>query len=186
MIKIHSKVIEGIIIMENKNVVFSTPWFKIVAKEFTKDTSPYYVIESSDCVSIIALTHDKEILLVKQYRPTLSEETLEVPSGHIENIETPEKAIYRELLEETGYMANDVELLGVLTPDTGRAGHKVWCYFASNVIQVKEHEPAEINELVKCSPSKLLQFIQSGEMKHALDIAAIFLAIQKGKLSLKI
>lgn len=168
--------------MNDNKVVYSTPYFSIVAKEFANSKLPYYVIEAMDCVSIIALTDDKYVLLVQQYRHTLDKESLELPSGHIEKMETPEDAARRELLEETGFIAENLELLGCLIPDTGRMGHKLWCYLSPYVTQLKNYDSTEITKVIKCSRHELLQYIQQGELKHALDIAAIFLAIQKGKL----
>ena len=169
--------------MSVNNIVFSTPWFSIVAKEIKNTQSPYYIMDATDCVSIIAMSKDKQVLLVRQYRPTMDIETLELPSGHIEPGETPVQAAHRELLEETGYIAENLELLRVLVPETGRIGFKSWCYFASNVTWVKNPDAKEILALIKCNQDKLLDYIKSGEINNALDIAIIFLSIQNKKLS---
>lgn len=171
---------------DNKDIVLSTPWFNVTAITVDKLLHPYYVVEASDCVSIIAQTEGKEVLLVRQYRPTINEETIELPSGHIESAETPEKAAFRELLEETGYSAKKLELLGILATDTGRLGYKLWCFFASDLNKVKSSDviAREITELFKCKSDDLLKYIEDGKIIHAQDIAVIFLALQKGKLRL--
>jgi ADP-ribose pyrophosphatase len=170
--------------LSNKEVVFSTPWFQVVAKKNKNFSQPYYIVDAPDCVSVFATTIDNQVLLVQQYRPTLDSETLELPSGHIEKRESSEEAARRELLEETGYEADRLELLGAIATDTGRLGYKLWCYFAPNVIKVKEPEPTDGIKLVECSPDELMQHINNGVIIHAQDIAALFLSVQKGKLVL--
>lgn len=170
--------------MSNKEVVFSTPWFQVVAKKIESLSSPYYIVKAPDCVSVFATTTDNQVLLVQQYRPTLDSETLELPSGHIEKMESPEEAACRELMEETGYQVDKLELLGTIATDTGRLGNKLWCYFAPNVTRIKEPESTDGIKLVKCAPEELLQHINDGVIIHAQDIATLFLSVQKGKLVL--
>ncbi len=62
----------------------------------------YYVLEYSNWVNAVAVTEDNKILLVKQYRHAAGIVSLEIPGGVIDGDETPEHAIRRELLEETG------------------------------------------------------------------------------------
>ena len=171
--------------MPDNEEVFSTPWFQIVAKNFNGSSKPYYVVESTDCVSILAITENNEVLLVKQYRPTLDCETLELPSGHIEESEDAEEAACRELLEETGYESEKLEFLGILATDTGRLGNKLWCYFAPKVKKaniIVRRDATEKIELVKCSPEELVQYIRNGKIFQTQDIASCFLSIQKKKL----
>ena len=59
--------------------------------------------------------------------------TLELPSGHVEDDEDPQSAARKELREETGFIANDLILLGTLSPDTGRLSNRMWCFFAPAV-----------------------------------------------------
>src|SRR5258708_7972824 len=101
-------------------VVFSVPWFDIVERAVAGSAPPYYVLRTSDYVSVLAATKQGSLLLVRQFRPAVSEETLELPSGHVEAGELPEAAARRELTEETGFEAKHFELLGTLTPDPGR------------------------------------------------------------------
>ena len=165
-----------------RETVFSTPWFNIEAKTVNGIESPYYALTLLDYVSILAITDDAEVLIVKQYRPVIEEQTFEMPSGHIEEGQTPEEAARRELLEETGYEAKDLELLGVLNPDLGRLSNKLWCFFASNVIKREDLYLEEGIELLKCSMDQLMNFIKEGKLNHAMNVALLFLAAQKKKL----
>src|SRR5205814_662663 len=106
-------------IVERK-VEFATPWFELVAKRVEGEKAPYYALRMTDYVAVVAVTGEKELVLVRQYRPAVERFTLELPSGHVEKNETPEEAAKRELVEECGLEAGTMELLGKLISDTGR------------------------------------------------------------------
>ena len=112
--------------------VFETKWFTVV-EEPQASGDPFYMLELPDYVSVIALTPARELLFVRQHRPVVGRETLELPSGHVDPGERPEDAARRELLEETGFDAPKLELLGTLVPDVGRLANRMWCYFAADV-----------------------------------------------------
>ncbi len=115
-----------------ERVEFSTPWFEIVAKQFENDDAPHYSLRTKDYVSVVALSCEGRLVLVRQFRPAVGRMTLELPSGHVEDGESPEHAARRELLEETGHAAETFQFLGNLSPDTGRLGNRMWCFFAAN------------------------------------------------------
>lgn len=163
----------------SNETVFSTPWFDVKAKCYHGSQDPYYILKLLDYVSIIAITKDGQILLVEQYRPVVEDNTLELPSGHVEEGESPEEAACRELLEETGYKANKVRLLGTLIPDTGRLGNKMWCYFAPDVVKVYDCPTEADIKLVKCSIKTLMLWIKQGKINHALNIATVHMGIDQ-------
>ncbi len=67
---------------------------------------------------------------MRQFRPAVGGATLEVPSGHVDEGETPEETARKELIEETGYVADRFELLTTVSPAIGRFTNKMWCFFA--------------------------------------------------------
>ena len=167
------------------DVVYSTPWFKLLAKTVQGSVSDgtYYALQPSDYVTVLAVTPQQQILLVRQYRPAVETYTLEFPSGNVDPGETPEQSIRRELIEETGYQATDLELLGFLKPDTGRLANNLWCYFAPNVQPHPANLPPEAGiELVLYTPAELGQALREGRLDHALHLAILCLAFIKQKL----
>src|SRR5271154_83536 len=135
---------------DNDEVVFQTKWFDIAARRSPGQADPHYVINSSDFVTIVAVTTEGKLLLVRQFRPAAGQATLEVPSGHVEKGENPEIAARKELLEETGHVADRFELLATVSPAIGRFTNRMWCYFAPDArpTEYSEYEIESGIELV--------------------------------------
>lgn len=74
----------------------------------------FLLMDGYDWVNLFALTTNKEIILVKQYRHGADCETLELPGGCIEPNRNPAASAKRELQEETGYSVSKIEPLGSL------------------------------------------------------------------------
>ncbi len=167
----------------DRAVAFVTPWFKVIAKKIATDKQPSYSLEMLDYVSVVAVTAEDQIVLVRQYRPVVERFTLELPSGHVEAQETPEQAAQRELLEETGFRAGHWELLGDLAPDTGRLGNRLWCFFASGLEPVSGQPREPGIETVYYHKAEFLQLIMQLKFDHAHDLAVLFLAqARRGKI----
>jgi ADP-ribose pyrophosphatase len=71
----------------------------------------YDVKKEPKVVTILGLTEEKMVILVRQFRPGPEKVLLELPGGGLENGELPEEAARREFLEETGY-TGEFELAG--------------------------------------------------------------------------
>ena len=171
--------------MTDDGVVFSVPWFDILERSANGTAQPHYLLRTSDYVSVLAAIPDGSLLLVRQYRPAVQALTLELPSGHIEDGESPEAAARRELAEETGYEAETLIHLGTLAPDTGRMTNKLWCYYATGAMPLRSEVPREHGvELIRMAPGELLRRVNSGEINHALTLAVLMLAAVKGRLPL--
>jgi len=169
----------------SRTSAFSTPWFSITAKTIGGHPQPYYALECSDYVSVCAVTPQGQVLLVQQYRPAVESETLEFVCGHVDPGETPEQAARRELLEETGFEAPTLELLGTLVSDTGRLTNRIWCFFAQDVIPGRTTSSEEGLTLVACSVPELLSHAtQEGRLNQAFSMALMFLLCRSRKLGL--
>lgn len=167
----------------DRQEVFATKFFRVVAAA-EGGAEPYYMLELPDYVSVVALTPARELLLVRQYRPVVRRHTLELPAGHVERDEAPEDAARRELLEETGFEAGQLDLLGTLVPDVGRLANRMWCYFASDVRRSdRPHDREAGVSLVVVPERDALARAADGTVDHALNLAPLFLAVASGRLS---
>jgi len=156
----------------------------LLARRLPGNPSPFYSLLPPDYVSVLAQTSDNNIILVRQYRAALDRITTELPSGHVDAGETPEAAALRELQEETGYTADALLFAGVLSPDTGRMGNRMWCFYAK-VRKLDPLPPPEHGvEPLACGAPQLMDLIANGELDCALNIAALFLCVARGFLKL--
>lgn len=166
-----------------RQAVFATKWFRVVAAP-QPDGEPYYMLELPDYVSVVALTPARELVMVRQYRPVVQRHTLELPSGHVERNEVPEDAARRELLEETGFEAGRLDLLGTLVPDVGRLANRMWCYFTGDARPCERPHEREPGVSVVVLPEReALSRAADGAVDHALNLAPLFLAVASGRLS---
>ena len=161
----------------------SIPWFTRIRKvvQFSDSEPPevYHSIRPPDCVTVLARTREGEYLLVRQYRPAIEDFTCELPSGHIEDGETPTAAVVRELEEETQCLAGEVRLLGKLISDTGRSENRLWAFYAPEVTFSSTSGPIEGGRITVHTVSRddLFRMIREGALAHALDLSVIALCL---------
>lgn len=167
----------------DEQVVLATKWFRLVARRMTAQAEPHYSIRSQDYVHVVALDTQGQLLLVRQFRPAVGQMTLELPSGHVEPDQTPEQAARAELLEETGHVADQFELLGDCWPDTGRLSNRLWYYFAGDVRPTTDpsHQPEAGIDFVRY-PGTVRQLLEEKSFSNGLNRAGLLAAILKGKL----
>ncbi len=165
-------------------VAFATPWFEILGKTMRQGEEPYYSLKLPDYAAVVALTEDEQVLIVRQYRPAVERQTLELPSGLVDPGETPEEAARRELLEETGYQGGAWEVLGAMEPDTGRLGNRIWTCVAKGVRRAVGREPEEGIAVLTWSLDELARAMVDGRFSMALHVAAVMMAVLKGGVRL--
>lgn len=90
-------------------------------------------------VGIVALTEDRQVLLVKQYRYPYGEVLTEIPAGKRERGEDPLLTAKRELEEETGYTAASFEPLDTLYPSPGFCDEVIYLYLATDLHKTAPH-----------------------------------------------
>lgn len=90
-------------------------------------------IEHPGAACVLALDEDDNVLMVKQYRYPISRLTYEIPAGKLGDNEEPIKCAYREFEEETGYKANNLELIGVINPAPAYTTEAIYIYIATGL-----------------------------------------------------
>ena len=98
---------------------------------------------SAQGVTIVAVTRDKKIVLVKQHRIPLGVEVVELPAGLVGDKNTderPEDAVAKELLEETGYHVEpaNIRLLAKGPALAGLTDEVNGLYLATEAAQLKQ------------------------------------------------
>ena len=136
------------------------------------------IVEHSDCVCIVPLDEQNNVLLVRQYRKPVEESLLEVPAGGVESGEVPKDAVLRELQEETGYTADKLRHLSSFWTTPGFCTEMMHAYLATNLRQssLSQDEDEDI-ELIKVPLDRVPQMIRQGEIRDAKSIASLFMVL---------
>ncbi|SHH08476.1 NUDIX hydrolase [Tepidibacter thalassicus] len=135
------------------------------------------IVEHPGAVAILAVNENKEIIFVKQFRKAVEEILIEIPAGKLEKGEDPKECAIRELKEETGYEAENIEFLSLFYTSAGFSNEKMYLYLATGLKKGEccpdEDEYIEICEV---KISKALDMIKKGEIKDAKTMVGILLS----------
>lgn len=141
----------------------------------------YYVMEHSDWVNVIPVTHDGKIVLINQYRHAAGEVCIEIPAGAVdpEDQGDHKKAALRELEEETGYVADDIRLVAKHRPNPAVQNNYMYTYVALGCVKEKEQklDPYEDIEVITRTLPETLELVFDGKVTHSLILASIFQAL---------
>ena len=133
------------------------------------------MLESPDWVNVVALTPEKALLIVRQYRFGIQKETVEIPAGLIEPGETPAHAAARELVEETGYTSTQWQSLGWVEANPAFLNNRCHFWLAKDVVKTQATDFDEGEELaLEVLTWKEVQIeITSGRMRNTYSLLGL-------------
>ncbi len=140
------------------------------------ETKSFYIKITKPAVCVLALTAVNQVITVEQFRPGPDRTLSELPGGYMEEGETPEQAVARELREETGY-AGDVQLVTECFDDA-YSTMKRSCFVATNCKKVGDQE-LDDGEFINVNLIDLpdfLEIVRSGQMT---DVEVALLGLDK-------
>jgi len=131
------------------------------------------IVDHKAAVCILALNKDK-VLLVRQYRKAVEDFIYELPAGILNIAEEPHDGALRELKEETGYRAGNIELLYEFYTSPGFTNEKVYLFLASDLVyegtDLDEDECIETMEINKEEAKKMIETGRINDSKTLIGL----------------
>lgn len=137
----------------------------------------FFVMHVGDWAVTLARTGNGRFVLVRQFRFGSAAFSWELPAGLVDPGEDPAAAAARELYEESGYIGDTPELLGVVHPNPAIQRNRCHVFLISDARRVgpgrpDPHESFEVREL---EGAALREWVAAGRITHAIVPAALFL-----------
>lgn len=147
----------------------------------------------NDVVVIIPITRNHELVLIRQYRPSLDSYVIELPAGLVPPDEDLVTAGRRELIEETGHTSDSIALLEEGVMSTGINTERWRVLIAQNAEEVSQeirqaHPPDENEdiEIIKVPLDNLYQALEDCSSSGSEVDLRIFGLIELAKRKLLI
>jgi ADP-ribose pyrophosphatase len=135
------------------------------------------VVHHNGSAVIVPVFDDGTVALVRQYRHPAVRYLLEAPAGTLAKGERPEIGAARELKEELGLVAAQLEKLSEFFVSPGFCEEKMWVYLATELSEGEQAlEDDEIIDVVRLPIAEALEMITSGEIEDAKTIIGLMLA----------
>jgi ADP-ribose pyrophosphatase len=126
------KIIEKKIVWEGKFIRFVL--IKYIDSSGTiREWESFERVNCKGIVAVVPVTDNKEVLLIRQFRPPVNGYVIEFPAGLNDKGDTLQEAARRELLEETGYTAKKIVFLTEGPLSSGASGEILTAYLANGL-----------------------------------------------------
>jgi ADP-ribose pyrophosphatase len=140
-----------------------------------------HVVEHPGSVVLVPV-HEGRVLLVRQFRYPVQTELLELPAGTLRPGEEPPAAGNRELAEETGYTAGELQPIAALYPSPGYATERMWIFLALDLSPAGNDASGDPDEEIEVVPLPLDEAVRrarGGAFDDMKTVAGILLAAER-------
>jgi ADP-ribose pyrophosphatase len=170
--------------INSRHTVFHVGRFRLDTENITLDNgndTTVHVLRHPGAVAVVPFLDEDTVILIYQYRHTMGDYIWEIPAGTLNADEDPLDCAGRELLEETGFRAQEIRPIGEIFTAPGYSDERLHLFLAGDLLQdVQNTEPDEVIHVRRVPFSRALAMIDSGEIRDAKTIAGLMLAERRG------
>jgi len=164
----------------SSRTAYANPWIRVREDQVTRpDGTPgvYGVVEIGPAVFVVPVTDDGEVVLVELFRYTVGRWSLEVPAGGADG-EEPAVAARRELLEETGLVADEWREIGHVDALNGVCVAPEHVFLARGLRAADGERRAEegITAVHRVPWPEVVRMVADGTIRDGETVAALMLA----------
>jgi ADP-ribose pyrophosphatase len=136
--------------------------------------STFEIIRHPGGAAVLPVCADGRLLLIHQFRPAVGRMVYEIPAGRLEDDESPEDCVRRELAEETGYLAGEFIAIGSLWSAVGFCDERVTLFLAVDLTETAcAPEADEVIELAPMTLQEALSLIDRGDILDSKTLVAL-------------
>jgi ADP-ribose pyrophosphatase len=175
-------VARGLPKLVSETSIFQGRIFQVAVEEYQLSENQvvrWEVVRHPGSVVIVPVDQRGRVLLLRQYRPAVREELLELPAGTLSAREPPLACAQRELREETGYRAESLKPIGGFFAAPGFCTEYLHCFLATGL--VKDPLPGDEDEVIRVTPTgiaSVLRLLKQGDIHDAKTMAGLLLYLQ--------
>ncbi|HEX6509217.1 MAG TPA: NUDIX hydrolase [Chloroflexota bacterium] len=136
-------------------------------------TTDREIVVHPEVIAVLPVLDDGRLVLVRQFRKAVERVLLEVPAGGIDDGETAEDAVKREMVEETGYRVGTLTHLVSFYTSPGFTTELMHLYEARDLEPGKPTEETDQIEVVVMTPEEALRQVRSGIAADAKTVLAL-------------
>jgi ADP-ribose pyrophosphatase len=140
-------------------------------------TTKFDIVEHHGSVVLIPIDERGNLLFVRQYRHAAGKALLELPAGTLDEGEAPEVCARREVREETGMAADQIQLIGGFFLAPGYSTEYMYVYLATSLRQDPlQADDDEFLQVEAFPLAEALKMAENGEIPDSKSLAALLLA----------
>ena len=167
-------------IINSRTTIHQGRVFELVSENITLEngvTTNMEFIHHPGAAAIVPMVDKDHIILIKQYRNSLREYIWEIPAGTLDAGESMLTCAKRELIEETGYSAENWIQLSEITPVPGYSDERIGLFLAKDMQAAQQNlDQDEILNVHRISFDEAFSMIRNGEIRDSKTISGLFLA----------
>jgi len=146
------------------------------------ELTPYYTFDYPDFVHVLAVTTERKVVLIRQYRHGFGAAVIELPGGMADKADASIVAAgLRELREETGFTAQNAIAIPPLSVDPAKFRNRLHLVLADAAVQggARELDASEDIEVLQATIPECVEMVRGGRFINAAHIGMLMLGLDR-------